>query len=74
MRPDVFVKDDNQLIEELKIARELKLISLPKAIMQYQDVDEKEAEEEMRKIEEEMDKQSERESIDFNPLLNTDES
>lgn len=34
-RPDIFAKTDKDLIEELKIAREIKVISLVKAIEKY---------------------------------------
>jgi len=34
-RPDIFAKGDKELIEELKTAREIKVISLVKAIQKY---------------------------------------
>lgn len=52
-RPDVFAKTDTELVEELKIAREAKLISLYEAIKKYNWYSDEETEEEVRKLGEE---------------------
>jgi len=42
-RPDIFAKSDTELVEELKIAREIKVISLMSAIKKYNGYTEEEA-------------------------------
>lgn len=52
-RPDIFAKSDNELITEIKLARDSQIVSQFKAIQRYQDLDEKGAEEELERIKEE---------------------
>jgi hypothetical protein len=47
---DVFAKSDNELIEELKIAREIKIISRERAISKYLKLDEKWVSEEIERL------------------------
>lgn len=49
-RPDVFVKDEKELVEELAIARTNNLISPLKAVMEYQGIDLEQAEKEIKLI------------------------
>ena len=64
-RPDVFIKDESQLIEELKVAREMNLISQKKAIMEYQWIPEDQADWEIELINEEKTTDSEINKVDF---------
>jgi len=52
-RPDVLAKSDNELVEELKIAREINIISQMEAIKRYNKWNDEEAEEEIKQINEE---------------------
>jgi len=72
---DIFVKSDNELIAELKIAREIKVISQLKSIQMYMWVDEEQAQKELDLIREEDDLKKEdikEDSLETNDTTNAD--
>jgi len=76
VRPDVYIKNDKVLLEELILARDSRLITHTRAIMWYMDIDEKQAEEEKKKIMQEQEEQQEQESLvlDINQPINADQT
>jgi len=74
VRPDIYVKDDKELLDELIQAKDANMITDIRAVMEYMRINEEQAEKEMEKINKENDEKMEKMALLGNQNGNDDQT